>query len=75
MNKDKLIEEMLKAEGERSNTVDLNAYGCGLIDMYDRLIKLCNLPVVINCTDLEPDFIEGLNTLVDTQIKPTKKRF
>lgn len=30
MEKDKLIEEMLKDMGDRNNTIDLNAYGRGL---------------------------------------------
>ena len=33
------------------------------------------IPDIIDCTDLEPDFIKTLNELVDTQRKPTKKRF
>ena len=37
--------------------------------------QACNLCGVINCTDLEPDFVEALNQLINTQIKPTKKRF
>ena len=35
------------------------------------------LPIhgVIDCTDLEHDFIEALNQLIDTQKKPTRERF
>ena len=47
MEKDKLIEEMLKDMGDRNNTIDLNAYGRGLIDMYDRVVKNCSIPVVV----------------------------
>lgn len=47
MEKDKLIEEMLKDMGDRNNTIDLNAYGRGLIDMYDRLIKNCSTPNIV----------------------------
>ena len=34
-----------------------------------------NLHSVIDCTNLEPDFIKALNELVDTQRQPTKRRF
>ena len=34
-----------------------------------------NLCGAINCIDLDPDFVEALNQLINTQIKPTKKRF
>ena len=37
--------------------------------------SVLNLCSVINCTDLEPDFIEALNQLINTQRKPTKERF
>lgn len=39
--------------------------------------ELAVLPLrgVINCTDLEPNFIEALNQLIDIHRKPTKKRF
>lgn len=47
MNKDKLIEDMLKDMGDRNNTIDLNAYGRGLIDMYEKLVKNCFIPDVV----------------------------
>lgn len=54
MEKDKLIEEMLKDMGDRNNTIDLNAYGRGLIDMYDRLVKKISIPdVVFYCSSYE----------------------
>jgi hypothetical protein len=39
--------------------------------------ELAVLPLwdAINCTNLEPDFVEALNQLIDTQRKPTKERF
>jgi hypothetical protein len=40
MNKDKLIAKMLNNKVEKNNTIDLDAYGNGLADMYDRIIKL-----------------------------------
>ena len=40
MDRDKIIEEMLTAKANKNNTIDLNAYGNGLADMYDRLVKL-----------------------------------
>ena len=46
MKKDELIEEMLKDMGDRNNTIDINAYGKGLIDMYDKLVKNCYTPNV-----------------------------
>lgn len=46
MDKDKLIEDMLKDMGDKNNTIDLNAYGRGLIDMYDKLFKNCSMPAV-----------------------------
>ena len=39
MNRDKLVEKMLKAKGDVNNTIDLNAYGNGLIDMFNELQK------------------------------------
>ena len=41
-------------------------------DASDSKLPLCG---VINCTDLEPDFVNALNQLVKTQRQPTKKRF
>lgn len=41
----------------------------------DRAEKIWNERSAINCIDLEPDFIEAMNQLIDTQRKPTKKRF
>jgi len=38
-SKDELIEKMLKIKGDSNNTIDLNAYTRGLIDMYDELYK------------------------------------
>ena len=35
--KDELIEQMCKEMGDKNNTIDLNAYARGLIDMYDKL--------------------------------------
>lgn len=46
MYKDKLVAEMLTAKAENNNTIDLDTYANGLADMYDRLVNLCNLPVV-----------------------------
>jgi len=46
MNKDKLVAEMLTAKAEKNNTIDLDTYANGLADMYDRLVNLCNLPIV-----------------------------
>lgn len=40
MNKDELIKEMLTAKADKDVCIDLNAYGNGLVDMYDRLVKL-----------------------------------
>lgn len=46
MKKDELIEEMLKDMGDRNNIIDLNAYGRGLIDMYDKLVKNSTTPLL-----------------------------
>ena len=54
MKKDELIEEMLKDMGDRNNTIDLNAYGRGLIDMYDKLVKNCSIPVVVGQSEQLP---------------------
>lgn len=39
MNKDDLVAEMLNTKAEKNNIIDLNAYGSGLIDMYNRLVN------------------------------------
>jgi hypothetical protein len=40
MEKDKLIEQMLKEKGDANNSIDLDAYARGLIDMYDKLANI-----------------------------------
>ena len=39
MNKDELIEQMLKEKGDNNNTIDLDAYARGLIDMYEFVLS------------------------------------
>jgi len=39
MNKDELVEQMLKEKGNKNNSIDLDAYARGLIDMYDKLVS------------------------------------
>ncbi len=48
MDKNKLVAEMLTAKAEKNITIDLDTYVNGLADMYERLVNLCNLPVVSN---------------------------
>jgi hypothetical protein len=55
MEKDRLIEEMLKDMGDRNKIIDLNAYGIGLIDMYDKLVKNCSIPVVVKSLPQDTD--------------------
>ena len=43
MNKDKLVAEMLTAKAEKNNTIDLDAYTNGLVDMYDNIVNLCKM--------------------------------
>ncbi len=38
MEKDKIIEQMLIEKGNKNNSIDLDAYARGLIDMYDKLV-------------------------------------
>jgi hypothetical protein len=38
-------------------------------------LELLGIGGVINCTELEPDFINALNQLIDTHREPRKKRF
>ena len=40
MDRDKLVEKMLKAKGDADNRIDLNAYGNGLIDMFNELVSI-----------------------------------
>lgn len=51
MEKDRIIEEMLTLKAEENNVIDLNAYGIGLADMYDKLVKLFTL----HCTCSKED--------------------
>jgi len=39
MTKDELIEQMLKKMGDINNSIDLDAYARGLIDMYDLCVS------------------------------------
>jgi len=72
MNKE--ITELVKSlEAEISNTPsgELRNLLCDA----NITIQALNIPSVIHCTDLEPDFVNALNQLVKTQRQPTKKRF
>jgi len=42
MNRNKLIEQMLKQKGDANNRIDLDAYCTGLIDMFNKLHELNN---------------------------------
>ena len=52
MEKDKLIEQMLKEKGDSNNSIDLDAYGRGLIDMYKHLQSQLNNNEVFDLVSL-----------------------
>ena len=39
MEQSKLVEQMLKEKGDVNNSIDLDAYARGLIDMHEKLVK------------------------------------
>jgi hypothetical protein len=72
MNKE-ITELVKRLEAEISNTPtgELRNLLCDA----NITIQALNIPSVIHCTDLEPEFVNALNQLVKTQRQPTKKRF
>lgn len=71
---DKEISELVKRlEAEISNTPtgELRDLLCDA----NITIQSLSMPYIIDCTDLEPDFVNVLNQLVETQRQPIKKRF
>ena len=51
MEQSKLVEQMLTEKGNTNNSIDLDAYASGLIDMYEKLVKNnIVLPAVSGCT-------------------------
>lgn len=52
MERDKLIEILLNKKGEENNSIDLDTYSRGLIDMYDHLEKCKKLPyIAVKCPE------------------------
>jgi len=63
-----------RIENKRLNSTPLYSRE-EMIDFAEKYAKQLNTNSTINCTDLDTDFIEALNQLIDVHRKPTKKRF
>lgn len=55
MNKEELVEQMLTEKGNSNNSIDLDAYAMGLIDMHEKLVK--NNIVLPDVSGQLPDFL------------------
>ena len=69
MNKE-ITELVKRLEAEISNTPtgELRNLLCDV----NITIQTLNVPSVIHCFDLKPDFVKALNQLIQTQRQPTK---